>query len=100
MTEPTTFETIFLVVWVCGILLLFAVTLGLQITIGFRLHRQEGCLGMLMTLNGTHVLLTGWRRVDEFEIRPLMIAYSICVALFLGFIGSILVFLAMTGQLQ
>lgn len=100
MSDPSTLQTILLVAGGCAFFGLLFVTLALQITIGIRLHRQEGCLGMVMALNGTHVLLTGWRRADEFNLRPLMIAYSLCVVLLLTFFCSMFAYLAATGQLQ
>lgn len=100
MTEPTTLETIFLVIWGCAFMALVFVTLALQFTIGIRLHRQEGCLGMLGGIHGLNVLLTGWRRVDEFNMRPLMIAYSVCLSLLLLFLCGTVTFMAMTGLLE
>lgn len=100
MTELPPLQEIALVIWGCTLMGLVFVTLALQITIGIRMHRQEGCLGMLYALNGTHILLTGWRRVDEFNLRPLMIAYSACTALLLLFFCGTALFMAMTGQLE
>lgn len=100
MSDPSMLETILLIAGGCVFFGLLFVTLALQITIGIRLHRQEGCLGMVMALNGTHVLLTGWRRADEFNLRPMMIAYSMCLGLLLTFFCGMIGYLAATGQLQ
>ncbi|GAB4580142.1 MAG: hypothetical protein Fur0022_28810 [Anaerolineales bacterium] len=100
MTEFPPLQESALVIWGCTFMGLVLVTLVLQITPGIRMHRQEGCLGMLYALHGTHVLLTGWRRVDEFNMRPLMIAYSACTALLLLFFCGTAIFIAITGQLE
>ena len=100
MTEPTTLESILLVAGGCGFITLIGITLTLQITIGVKMHRQEGCWGMLAGIHGLNVLLTGWRRVDEFNMRPLMIAYSVCLFLLFMFFCGTFAFLAMTGQLE
>jgi hypothetical protein len=98
MSDPATLETVFLVLWGCTFIGLAFVTLALQITIGIRMHRQEGCGGMVFALSGMHVLLTGWRRAEAFKMRPLMIAYSACTALLLLLFCGTLIFVAMTGQ--
>lgn len=100
MSEFTDLQTVVLVVGGCAFFALLFITLALQITIGIRLHRQEGCLGMVMALNGTLVLLTGWRRADEFNLRPLMIAYSLCVSLLLLSFCGMFAYLGLTGQLE